>query len=111
MDIYYDNEAEQINSVMALDNSAAQMHFSGGSAEDLKSTLLSMIYQNGTVLTCKVCGKSKDKTVDKKANEHMRNHVESLHTEGVIYECNKCDKTFGYKNAFHKHTHQAHNRR
>ena len=111
VDNYYDKDVEQTNTLMALDNSAAQVHFSGGSAEDLNLTLWSMIYQNGTVLTCKVCGKSKDKTLDKNANKNMRSHVESLHTEGVVYECNKCDKTFGYKNAFHKHTHQAHNRR
>ena len=111
LDNYYDEDAKQINTVMALDSSAAQVHFNGGSAEDLKSTLWSMIYQNGTVLTCKVCGKSKDKTLDRYANKHMLSHVESLHTEGVVYECNKCDKTFGYKNALHKHTHQTHNRR
>ena len=112
MDSYYDgeNHVKDMNTVMALNNSAAQVHFSGGSAEDLKSTLWSMINQNGTVLKCIVCGKSKDKTLDRYANKHMLSHVESLHMEGVVYNCNKCDKTFGYKNALHKHTHQIHKR-
>ena len=39
----------------------------GGSAEDLKSTFWLMIYQNKTVLTCKVCGKSKENTLYRKA--------------------------------------------
>ena len=55
LDNYYDEDTKPINNVMTLDNSAPQVHFNGGSAEDLKSTLWSMIYQNGTVLTCNVC--------------------------------------------------------
>ena len=112
METYYNekDDIQQINTVMAINNSSAQVHFNGGSAEELKSTLWSMISQNGTVLTCTVCGKSKDKRLDKEAKKHIVSHVESMHTEGVLYECNKCDKTCRSKNALHKHTQQIHNR-
>ena len=111
---YYNKEydSEEMNRVVATNKqTVAQVSFSGGSAEDLKATLWSMISQNGTLLTCTVCGKSKDKTQDMYARKHMESHVESLHTEGVVYDCNKCDKTFRSKNALHKHTQQVHNRR
>ena len=102
---------EEYDSNMVVARTVTQVSFSGGSAEDLKATLWSMISQNGTLLTCTVCGKSKDKTQDMYAKKHMESHVESLHTEGVVYDCNKCDKTFRSKNALHKHTQQVHNRR
>ena len=102
--------SKELGTVMKFNSPAAPMNFNGGSARDLKSTLWSMIVLNGTLLTCTVCGKSKDKTLDNQANRHMESHVESLHTEGVEYECNKCDKTFRSKNAMHKHTQQIHNR-
>ena len=105
-----ENDIKDLSTVVALNNSAAAVYFNGGTAEDLKSKLWSMIEQNGTVLTCTVCGKSNDKTLEKNAKAHMMSHVESLHTEGVLYECNKCDKTFRSKNALHKHTQQIHNR-
>ena len=112
MEVYYDggSDLKQNSTVVAFNNSVAQVHFDGGSAEDLKSTLWSMISQNGTILTCTVCGKYKDKTLDRDANKHMTSHVESLHLEGVLYECNKGDKTFRSKNALHKHTQKTHNR-
>ena len=105
-----EGDSKELSTVMTLNSPAAQINFNGGSAQDLKSTLWSMIVQNGTVLTCTVCGKSKDKTLDNQANRHMESHVESLHTEGVEYECNKCDKTFRSKNALHKHNQQIHNK-
>ena len=105
---YYNGEYD---SNMVVARPVAQVSFSGGSAEDLKATLWSMISQNGTLLTCTVCGKSKDKTQDMYSKKHMESHVESLHTKGVVYDCNKCDKTFRPKNAHHKHTQQVHNRR
>ena len=110
---YYNEEydSNEMNIVVATKRPAVQVSFNGGSAEDLKATLWSIISQNGTLLTCTVCGKSKDKTRDINANKQMVSHVESLHTEGVVYDCNKCDKTFRSKNALHKHTQQIHNRR
>ena len=109
---YYEGEykVKDTTKALAFNNSAAQVRFNGGSTEDLKSTLWSMISQKETVFTCMVCGKSKDKTLDKDARKHIVSHVESKHTEGVVYDCNKCDKTFGYKNALHKHTHMIHNK-
>ena len=73
MEVYYDggSDLKQNSTVVAFNNSVAQVHFNGGSAEDLKSTLWSMISQNGTILTCTLCGKYKDKTLDRDANKHM----------------------------------------
>ena len=79
---------------MTTNTSIAKMSFNGGSAEDLKTTLWSMISQNGTVLTCTVCGKSKDKENDQRANLQMERHIESMHMEGVNYDCARCDKSF-----------------
>ena len=80
--------------VIATTFQSANVTFTGGSSEELKETLWSMISQAGTVLTCTVCGKSKDKALDSYAKKHMVSHVESLHIEGVVYECTKCDKSF-----------------
>ena len=109
---YYEGEykVKDTTNALAVNNSAAHVRFNGGSAEDLKSTLWSMISQKETVFTCMVRGKSKDKTEDRDAKKHIVSHVESKHTEGVVYDCNKCDKTFRYKNALHKHTHMIHNK-
>jgi hypothetical protein len=80
--------------IIATTIQSANVTFTGGSSEELKETLWSMISQAGTVLTCTVCGKSKDKALDSQAKRHMVSHVESLHIEGVSYECTKCDKSF-----------------
>ena len=81
MEIYYDGESDvkQSGTVVELNNLVPQVYFNGGSSEDLKLTLWSMISQNGTVLICTVCGKSKDKISDREAKTHMMSHVESLH--------------------------------
>ena len=97
-----------ISSVIATTSPAAQVSFTGGSAEELKETLWSMISQEGPVLTCTVCGKSKDKAMDREAKKQMVSHVESLHMEGVMYECTKCEKTFRSKAAFNTHTSRVH---
>ena len=78
--------------------------YNGGIAEGLKETLQSMIAKNGTVLTCTVCGKSKDKAGNQYANRQMERHVESMHVEGVVYECNNCEKTFRSKNSLYSHS-------
>ena len=96
------------NSVIATTSPVAQVSFTGGSSEELKETLWSMITQEGTVLICTVCGKSKDKATDREAKKQMLSHVESLHMEGVMYECTKCEKTFRSKAALNTHTSRVH---
>ena len=98
----------ETTTVMTTSSSPGQMSFSGGSAEDLKATLWSMISQNGNTFTCTVCGKTKDKDTDKQANVQMERHVESLHVQGISYDCARCDKTFRSKNTLHKHTYLKH---
>ena len=49
------------STTIATNSQLNQLSYSGGSAEELKQTLWSMISLNGTVLSCTVCGKSKDK--------------------------------------------------
>ena len=70
------------SSVMATRNSSPVVFFSGSSAEEKKATLLSMISWNGTVLSCTICGKTKDKIKEKNAKTKIEQHIESLHTEG-----------------------------
>ena len=80
-----------------------KVFYNGGTPEGLKETLQSMISKDGTVLTCTVCGKSKDKAGNQYANRQMERHVESMHVDGVVYECNNCEKTFRSKNALYSH--------
>ena len=72
VETYYngENDVKELDNVLASKNSSAQVCFHGGSAEDLESTVWSMISQNGTVYICMVCGKSKDKTMDKNAKKN-----------------------------------------
>ena len=81
-----------------------KVFYNGGTAEGLKETLQSMIARDGTVLTCTVCGKSKEEAGNRHANRQMERHVESMHVDGVVYECHSCDKTFRSKNALYCHT-------
>ena len=103
------NNKNQTSIVIAMESGTQnKVSYEEGSLGDLKSTIWSMISNNGTILVCSVCGKTIDKTVDKVAKQHMENHVESLHLDGVTYECTKCDKTFRSKNNLHKHTFRHH---
>ena len=91
-------------------NPSSNLYFNGGTAKDLRSTLWSMIAQDGTVLTCTACGKTKDRSSDRHARDLMERHVESLHVEGVTYNCTKCDKISRSKVALQKHTRKFHHR-
>ena len=86
------------------------VYFNGGTAKDLKSTIWSLIALNGTVLTCTVCGKTTDSSLNRHARDHMERHVESLHVDGVTYNCPRCDKISRSKVALQKHTQKFHNR-
>ena len=100
---YETNKPNKTTTVMnngCLDN----IFYNGGTAEGLKVTLQSMIAQDGSVLTCTVCGKSKDKAGNSYANRQMEGHVENMHVYGVVYECNSCEKTLGSKDKLHQHT-------
>ena len=103
------NFPNKTTTVMTTSSSPAQMSFSGGSAEDLKATLWSMISLNGSIFTCTVCGKTKDKFTDKRATLQMEWHVESMHMEGISHDCTRCDQTFRSTNTLHKHTYLKHN--
>ena len=109
-EVHYDQEyAPNHSSTLLTTNSAAyQVYYNRGTAEDLKAVVWSMISQSGTVLTCTVCGKTKDRTLDSQANHQMASHVESLHVEGVQYDCTRCDKTFRSQNTLYNPTYKAH---
>ena len=109
-ELYYDQESKDILSttMMTTIGQPSQVTFNGGTAEDFKTVVWSMISQSGTMLTCTVCGKTKDKSLDRQATHHMTSHVESLHVEGATYECARCEKTFRSKHALHCHTNKAH---
>ena len=102
----YDSNAT--TTVMATFNTTPNMYFNGSTVEDLKLTLRSMITQEGKVLTCTVCGKTTDKSLSRHARELMEQHVESLHVDGVTYDCTKCDKTFKSKRALWNHARNIH---
>ena len=84
--------------------------YSGGSADDLKTTLWSMMSQNGTLITCTVCGKTKNRATDKKATLQMERHIESLHIEGLSYACARCNQKFRSKNTLNIHTYKFHSK-
>ena len=89
-------------------NTSPIVFFSGESTEDKKATLRSLISLNGTVLSCTVCGKTKDKLKDKNAKHNMEQHIEILHTEGSSYQCSKCDNSYRCKKSLHQHTYRSH---
>ena len=109
-EVYYDQDTKHKPSttMMTTIGQPSQVSFNGGTAEDLKAVVWSMISRTGTMLTCTVCGKTKDKSLDNQANRHMASHVESLHVEGATYDCSRCEKTFRSKHAIHNHTYRAH---
>ena len=111
-EVYYDQEyaSNTSTTLMTTNSPVSQVSFNGGTAEDLKAVVWSMISQSGSLLTCTVCGKTKDKAMDSQANHHMASHVESLHVDGITYDCTRCDKTFRSKHALHNHTYKAHRR-
>ena len=102
------DDSNQTTTVMILTTPSSQVSFNGGTGGELKTTLWSMISQSGSLLTCTVCGKSKDKSLAKNAKMQMENHVESLHVDGVTYNCSRCEQVFRSKNALHKHTFRNH---
>ena len=101
---------DQTTALIRANSQNSLVSYSGGSADDLKATLWSMMSQKGTLITCTVCGKTKDKETDKKATLQMERHIESLHVEGLSYACAKCDKTFRSKNILNIHTYKLHNK-
>ena len=109
-ELYHDqeNDPKPSTTMLTTISQPPQVSFNGGSAEDLKAVVWSMISQSGTLLTCTVCGKTKDKSQDRQATCHMASHVESLHVDGATYDCTRCEKTFRSKQAIHHHTYKAH---
>ena len=109
-ELYIDDkyDSNSTTTVITPFNTSPNMYFNGGTGEDLKSTLRSMIAQEGKVLTCTVCGKTTDKSLSRHARELMEQHVESLHVDGVTYDCTKCDKTFKSKRALWNHARNTH---
>ena len=103
--IHYSTET---NTVIMKMSPAFQVTFNGRAEDELKTTLWSMISQNGSMLNCTVCGKSKDKTVSKSAKMEMEKHAESLHVDGVTYNCSRCDHVFRSRNSLHKHRYRYH---
>ena len=101
-------DSNSTTTVMTTVKSSPNVSFNGGTFEDLKSTIWSMITQEGKVLTCTVCGKTTDRSLSRHAREHMERHVESLHVDGVTYDCTRCDKTFRSKRTFQRHAHVSH---
>ena len=55
----------EITTVMKTSNPEIKMSYTGGSIAELKATLWSLIAKNWSILTCSVCGKTIDKTLDK----------------------------------------------
>ena len=98
----------QIKTEISEKNSTSQVAFKCGSSEELKQTLHSKITQNGSVFTCNVCGKSKDKTITRQAKYELERHVGSKHIEGVAYNCRKCETKFKSENALRCHNYNKH---
>ena len=106
-----DNEYDSNSTTIVSTNyPSTNVSFNGGTAEGLKSTLWSMIAQEGTVLTCTSCGKTMDRSLNRNARQQMEQHVESIHVDGLTYSCPRCDKIFRSKMALHKHIPKCHNR-
>ena len=61
------SDSTQTTSVLMVTSQTSQVYFNGGTGMELKATIRSLISQNGSVLTCTVCGKSKDKNVARNA--------------------------------------------
>ena len=105
-----DYNSPSTTTVVAPSNPRTNVSFIGGSAEDLKSTIWSMITQDGKVLTCTICGKTTDRSLNRRAKEYIERHVESVHVDGVTYDCAKCDKTCRSRRTLSQHVQQVHDR-
>jgi hypothetical protein len=53
---------------------------------------------------CQVCGKQ----FSPKNLSHLRDHIETLHIDGLAHPCNFCEKTFRSRNSLRLHTYHNH---
>jgi len=66
--------------------------------DELDSTVNSMMQKNEQGLwSCNICGKSD------KLKQHLRNHIEAKHIEGVSHPCGQCGKQFRSRNSLSCH--------
>ena len=89
-------------------NNLSPIVYFSSESSNKKAILCSMISWNGTVLACMVCGKTTDKKTDKHAKAKMEQHIETMHTEGGLYKCSKCDNSFKSKTSLYQHTYRSH---
>ena len=59
--------------------------------EDLDATIDTMMENlgPGNGYACKICGK-----IEPKKKDHLKNHIEAKHIQGVTHPCTKCGKSF-----------------
>ena len=103
-----EHSQKQTTTVMTTEHLHTKVSYVGSTSEDLKATIWSMISQYGTILTCTICGKTKETVANRWATRQMENHIESLHVDGVKYECDRCEKICRSKTALHTHTYNYH---
>jgi hypothetical protein len=72
--------------------------------EELDATVNSMMEKNieGN-WECKVCGK-----IEIRYKNHLINHIEGKHIEGVAHPCNQCGKTLRSRKSLTMHVHRSH---
>ena len=55
----------------------------------------------GNAYLCNVCGKEGK-------SDHIKDHIEANHLEGIIIPCNLCGKTFCSRASLRMHKHGVH---
>ena len=80
-----------------------------GDLEELEERVISMMEKSqnylgrqGFAQRCKVCGKEG-------RGNHIKDHIEANHLEGVVIPCNLCDKTFRSRDSLRHHKRQHKN--
>ena len=73
--------------------------------QNLEDTLISMmeILGPGKGYACKIC-----ENTEFKKKDHMRNHIEANHIEGVTHPCTKCGKSYRSTHCLTQHVSKYH---
>ena len=91
-----------------LDKTGALKRFFSGDVQELDEKCISLMEKtlkknaNGQLLyTCRLCGKEAK-------SDHMKDHIEVNHLEGVSIPCNLCDKELRSRDSLRRHRNKYH---
>ena len=93
----FGNFATSSELVIPTENDAVKFVMSEEEKNNLAGTVDQHLERTDGSWTCKICGKYAIK------KQHMQNHVEANHVEGLSLPCTLCGKTFRSRNTLFNH--------